>query len=273
MIDQASTARHAAWDVSHVDIAETMRVLEGMANSLIVRWGKELIGRLPARSESIEIGSGLGKLSLLLAMAGIRPTLFDSSSKALEQARYLFDAMELEAAFEVGDALQLPEEMRGKFDLSMSLGLNEHFRGLARQEIFDAHANVLRSGGWTLIGVPNRHCLSYRTAMFMWKLTGRWPQGLYEYGFSRRELGYRMERAGFKKISIVAGTYPVKDFERFIVGNLRAAGRKLMRMEKPHAARANVSKEAVYRAVERASAPEQLSSSQSYMWIAMGRRP
>ncbi|GMR00095.1 MAG: hypothetical protein BMS9Abin18_0926 [Zetaproteobacteria bacterium] len=155
----------------------------------------------------------------------------------------------------------------------MSLGVNEHFSGQPRQTIFDAHFAVLKSGGRTLIAVPNRYCLSYRAAMLMWKLTGRWPQGLYEYGFTRKELVRRMCDAGFEEISVVSGTRPVDDFHRYILGNLRAAMRKFLHY--PSMVKESlipVTNEMVRAAANMAEPPVQLVSSQSYMWIAMGRR-
>jgi len=271
-MNQASTG-HQAWDVESVDMDAIRRVLLGMSGSLVVRYGKVLLQRLPAEPSCIEIGSGLGKLSLLLAMTGARPSLLDSSAPTLEQARAFFADMKVPVETVVGDALDIPPELEGKFNLSMSLGVNEHFRGAARQGIFDAHAKVLQPGGCTLIGVPNRHCLSYRIALRMWKWTGRWPHDLYEYGFSRRELVRRMRDAGFADISVVSGTRPGADFRHYIWGNLRAAVRKLLRWPAPPSVgRARVTTDEIRTALDRAPPPERLVSQQSYMWLAMGRK-
>jgi len=269
---QTSTG-HRTWDVESIDVNAVRHVLVGMAGSLIVRYGKQLLQRFPAGSSSIEIGSGIGKLSLLLAQTGSRSSLFDSSAPTLEQARLLFESMDTPVETVVGDALDMPPALVDHFDLSMSLGVNEHFKGDARQEIFDAYARVLRLGGWALIGVPNRHCLSYRTAMLMWKWTGRWPKDLYEYGFSRRELMQRMRNAGFTDVNVVSGTRPGDDFRYYILGNLCAAARKLLRRpSSPQAEPEAVTDDVIRAAVHRALPPQRLVSQQSYMWIAMGRR-
>jgi len=269
---QASTG-HQAWDVESLDIDAIRCVLLGMSGSLVVRYGKVLLQRLPAEPSCIEIGSGLGKLSLLLAMTGARPSLLDSSAPTMGQARLLFESMGTPVETVVGDALDMPPALAERFDLSMSLGVNEHFKGDARQGIFDVHARVLRSGGWTLIGIPNRYCLSYRTALLVWKLTGRWPKDLYEYGFSRRELLQRMRDAGFENISVVSGTFPMNDFRRYILGNLRAAMRKFLHYSPAvKDASTPVTNEMIRAAVNRVEPPVQLVSNQSYMWITMGKK-
>jgi len=268
---QASTG-HQAWDVESLDVDAICRVLLGMSDSFVVRYGKVLLQHLSAEPLCIEIGSGIGKLSLLLAMTGARPSLLDSSALTLEQARTLFANLKVPVETVVGDALDIPPELEGKFSLSMSLGVNEHFRGAARQGIFDAHAKVLRPGGWTLIGVPNRHCLSYRIALRMWKWTGRWPHDLYEYGFSRRELMRRMRDAGFADVVVVSGTRPGDDFRYYIWGNLRAAVRKLLRRSAPLGDRATVTVDTIRTALDCAPPPERLVSQQSYMWITIGRK-
>ncbi|GMR00096.1 MAG: hypothetical protein BMS9Abin18_0927 [Zetaproteobacteria bacterium] len=106
-MNQTSTGHHA-WDVESPDMDAVRRVLLGMSNSLVVRYGKLLFQRLPAGASSIEIGSGLGKLSLLLAMSGARASLLDSSVSTLEQARILFASMEIPVETVVGDALDIP---------------------------------------------------------------------------------------------------------------------------------------------------------------------
>lgn len=225
-MSQEAIGIHAAWDVSDIDVAGELQRLDRMAESLVVRHLKGLMETLPPGPASIEIGSGLGKLSWFSTVLGADATLLDSSAAALASAQRLYAACDLPVSTQNADALALPDALKGDFDLSMSLGVNEHFSGGARQAIFDAHFEVLRSGGAAFICVPNRHCLSYRTAMLMWRLTGRWPKGLYEYGFSIAELRRRMRQAGFADIEVFSGTRPIDDFSYFVLGNLRAAFRK-----------------------------------------------
>lgn len=222
-----SIGTHEAWDVSDIILEDELRHLEGMAGSLLVGHLKEQVKSLPKEFSAIEIGSGLGKSGLFTAMLGAHVTLLDSSSEVLQSARRLYGACGLPLETWAENALSLPEALRDNFDLSLSLGVNEHFSGEARQAIFDAHYAVLRPDGMTFIAVPNRHCFSYRLAMWMWRLTGRWPSDLYEYGYSIGELHERMQQAGFTNVEIISGTFPKQDFRFLFLGNLRAALRKL----------------------------------------------
>lgn len=269
-----STAGHRVWDVGDVDFAGLAPGLFSMAASLVVRHGIRLMRQLPPAPQTVEIGAGLGKMSMLLGLNGAVPTLIDSSSTALNEAAGLFDKAGVPMRICCCDALELPPELMNRFDMSMSLGLNEHFSGALRQKIFDVHYDVLKGGGYALIAVPNRYCISYRVAMAVWKLTGRWSEGLYEQGFSRSELVRRMEQAGFADVRVVSGTYPKSDFNHYILGNLRAALRKIggRRDGNQPESQPEVSVAQIRQALRRAEAPDDFVSSQSYMLIAMGRR-
>lgn len=148
---------------------------------------------------TIELGSGRGDLSALLAACGANVTLLDTSEKALDQARRRFDRLELPARFEKGDMLGTLDAFRGRFDAAFSSGVIEHFRGDDRTRVVRAHYDVLRPGGLAVISVPNARCFPYR----MWKsyleLRGWWPYGL-ELPYAKRELVRRARQAGFARV-------------------------------------------------------------------------
>jgi len=273
-----SIGTHTSWDINSIDSERELVRLYGMAESLAVRYVKQALESLPNNCSSIEIGSGLGKMSFFPALLGSNVNLLDSSAPALKAAESLYAHCKLAVKTHKYDALSLPPSLMGMFDLSLSLGVNEHFSGKHRQQIFDVHHDVLKSGGRTVIAVPNRHCISYRIAMMVWKLTGRWPEGLYEYGFSHSELKLRMMKAGFAEIEVVSGTYAQNDFHRFILGNLKAALRKfgLMRRAKvldKEGIEEAPSSDDVRERFLKLGEPEVFSNHQSYTWIATGKRP
>ncbi|MDT8375485.1 MAG: class I SAM-dependent methyltransferase [Mariprofundaceae bacterium] len=268
------TTGHSAWDVSDVDLVAFRQALHGMASSIAVGHALALLPELPPKARSIEIGCGLGKMSALMGLAGVSPVLFDSSQATLDEARKAFHSIDVSVECVLGDALDLPSEVIASFDLSMSWGLNEHFSGKPRQKIFDAHAEVLKENGWSIIGVPCRNCISYRMAMLVWKLTGRWPKGLYEYGFDRSELARRMQQAGFKKIKVLSGTRPGDDFRHYILGNLRAVVHKftgLFPKDKPPDIKGATISDIRQKLLE-SGRPNEFLSSQSYMLIAIGQK-
>lgn len=157
-----------------------------------VRWRRirrEIRTRIgdPAGLKVVEIGAGTGVGAALLAGEGASATVVDYSRLALERSRLFFQGASLGGEFLCADALDLPAELRGKFDVSLSFGLAEHFTGPRRVGIIAAHLDLLRPGGVAFISVPNSWNLPYRMFKFAAQRTGRWRVG-EEYPFTRREL-------------------------------------------------------------------------------------
>jgi SAM-dependent methyltransferase len=148
---------------------------------------------------TIELGSGRGDLSTLLAERGAEVTLVDSSEKALTQARHRFDRLGLDARFVCADFLHEAARWRGGFDVALSSGVIEHFEGADRTTVVRAHCDALAPGGLAVISVPNAWCLPYRVWKFHLEHRGWWPYGL-ELPYSRPELLRRMRLAGFGRV-------------------------------------------------------------------------
>src|SRR5207249_1744272 len=87
------------------------------------------------------------------------------------------------------------EELRGRFDVSMSFGLCEHFLDERRRGVVAAHLNCVRAGGIAMLGVPNRRSPVYRIWMGTLKRRGSWPLGTEE-PFSPAELARLAREAG-----------------------------------------------------------------------------
>lgn len=148
---------------------------------------------------TIELGSGRGDISVLLAELGAKVTLLDASELALDQARRRFSRRGLDADCVVGDLFSPAAELIARFDLSLSTGVIEHFVGEQRTRAVRAHAAVLRNGGMTMISVPNAWCLPYRLWKFYLELRGWWPYGT-ERPYSRCELVRRAGESGLEHI-------------------------------------------------------------------------
>jgi len=114
---------------------------------------------------TVELGSGRGDLSVLLAQAGAEVTLLDASDRALDQARRRFDRLKLNASFVRGNMMEPAGGLSKRFDLSLSSGVIEHFRGSDRTRVIRCHHDALAAGGMTAISVPHAWCLPYR----LWK--------------------------------------------------------------------------------------------------------
>lgn len=190
-MSQQNTAQ--LWDAVWTRGADVSRDLYAVAKEeRLIRWQRmeaaivERFGGFDGLSV-IELGAGRGTNAALMARRGARVAVLDYSERALERARALFDELGLAAEFILQDALDLPESLLGRYDVSMSFGLAEHFLGDKRTGILDAHLKLLRDGGLAFISVPNAHNPPYRLYKWIAERTGRWTVG-EEYPFSRTEL-------------------------------------------------------------------------------------
>lgn len=151
----------------------------------------------------IEIGAGSGTNACLMAKRGAAVTILDYSEKAIERSRIFFERNNQKAEFILEDALALSPELLSKYDISMSFGLTEHFRGEDRININKAHFDLLRKGGVALISVPNKFNLPYRLYKFVAEKTGHWQVG-EEYPYSRKELSNLCHAFGIEEFSFCA---------------------------------------------------------------------
>lgn len=150
---------------------------------------------------TVELGCGRADLSVLLARRGADVTLLDYSTQALELARRRFDRLGLTASYAQANMLDGLANQREAYDVSLSIGVIEHFKGFERTRTLRAHHDVLRPGGMTLISVPNSWCGPYRAWKAYLELRGRWPYGM-EIPYTRRELLERSRRAGFNRLCV-----------------------------------------------------------------------
>lgn len=145
---------------------------------------------------AIELGSGRGDLSALLARHGAQVTLLDTSDRALGQARHRFHRTGFDAEFEPGDLFDEIGRRRSRFDVALSSGVIEHFAGVDRTRALRAHYETLRPGGLAIISVPHARCIPYRLWKGYLELRGCWPYGR-EIPYSKTEMLRRGHEAGF----------------------------------------------------------------------------
>ena len=153
----------------------------------------------------IEVGSGRGTNALLFAHRGSRVTLLDSEPLALQQGQELAEARGVVIDTRQADVFDLPDDLRGRFDVSMSFGLCEHFLDQRRQDVVTAHLELLKPGGVALVSVPNRWAPAYRAWMGIKKRRGTWEWGT-EVPFSVRELSRLGRNAGGTPLRPIFGS-------------------------------------------------------------------
>jgi len=160
----------------------------------------------------IEIGAGQGTNAALMSKHGATVTVLDYSEQAIERSKQFFSFNGLSANFIQSDALSLPSSLLGTFDISMSFGLAEHFKGFDRILINRAHFDLLRQGGIAFISVPNRNNLPYRISKFIAEKTGTWAFG-EEIPYSRAELRSLCKHIGISQYVFFGDSF-LKSFKQ-----------------------------------------------------------
>ncbi|MFC1581177.1 class I SAM-dependent methyltransferase, partial [Thermodesulfobacteriota bacterium] len=171
--------------------------------------------------KSIELGGGLGKMSVLFSLLGAKTTLVDYSPKQLKRAEYVAKKFQINSVFILKNILQLPKSFSGAYDVSMSFGTAEHFFGVERQKVFHVHSEVLRKGGLCIIWVPNRYGFFYHFGVLARKTFKRAVSKIDEIPFTRKDLRRRAERLRLKEIKIIGGEMLKNDFLNHIFNPYR----------------------------------------------------
>ncbi len=168
----------------------------------------------------VELGSGRGDAAVLLARAGARVTLVDYCESALALAERRFERLGLTADFVLADMCGDLSELAAKFDVAVSYGVIEHFRGPLRTRVIAAHRAVLQPRGLAIISVPHAWCPSYRLWKVVLELRGWWPYGM-EIPYTHRELRRRALHAGFARVRTTAFDFRWSIQEHVMKGLLR----------------------------------------------------
>lgn len=174
---------------------------------------------------TIELGCGEGKVSLLFSLLGAKTTLVDYSPKQLNRAKYIADKFEVTPLIIEENLLRLPRSLCGCYDISMSFGTAEHFFGEDRQAIFDVHCQVLRKGGLCILWVPNRYGVLFLFGVKLRRLLHKQVCAIDEIPFTRKELFFRATHSGLSQIKVVGGDLLKNDFKNFVLNIHNLFGR------------------------------------------------
>jgi 2-polyprenyl-3-methyl-5-hydroxy-6-metoxy-1,4-benzoquinol methylase len=156
--------------------------------------------------EVIEVGAGSGTYGAILARHGAKVTVLDYSANALQVSRELYESLGIEATFILADALAIGDDLKAKYDVSMSFGLAEHFADGQRLQIIRSHFDLIKPSGMTLISVPNLECWPYRFWKFQRTIRGKWDFGL-ELPYDQREFVDISKAIAVDKYSFIGSSF------------------------------------------------------------------
>lgn len=166
---------------------------------------------LSSGSSLLEIGSGSGHLSGLLAKQGYKVSLLDFSSIALEKAKLFFDKHNLQGNFIQADLTNLSSSDI-EYDLVWNSGVMEHFNSEALEKAFKSIKNI--SSRFFIFLVPNPLSLPY--LMYRYKLMkeGNW---IYGTEFLRTNYDEILVKSGFEIVdTIFLGMKSTENFVEYI---------------------------------------------------------
>jgi len=130
----------------------------------------------------LELGGGIGLITIMYAQKGANVTLLDNAEGADELAKQFWGGLKHEYAKE--DLFKYSPKK--EFDVVTSFGLCEHFIKGKRREILERHIKFLKKDGVVFLSTPYKYGVFYRAAKFLMEITGRWKYGL-EVPFSKSE--------------------------------------------------------------------------------------
>jgi len=168
------------------------------------------IETIQGKVNTLEVGSGSGRLSCFLASKGYETTCLDYSPNALRVAVNNYRLSKNKGIFVMGDAESLPFK-NGSFEVVLSTGLLEHFPD--PQLVVNEMARVLKPGGcfisdivpeklWSLY-MSEEHISRIIKSIKPW-IKGVRQERIYEGRLSKRDIKRCLQSADLFDINIIA---------------------------------------------------------------------
>jgi ubiquinone/menaquinone biosynthesis C-methylase UbiE len=154
---------------------DIQKLAEELKKGKYLLWNEVLHQYTENSLKTLDLGSGRGENSAMLAMHKRETTLFDWSKKNLDFSKRLFEAINRKGNFIKGDITKpLPFE-DSTFDTVFCCGVLEYFTDQQIKEILKEAFRVAQKR--VIILVPNAYSFCYRLGMWYMKRTNNWPWG------------------------------------------------------------------------------------------------
>jgi malonyl-CoA O-methyltransferase len=138
-------------------------------------WEQEILLSTEPGQSVLEVGSGTGEMSLMLAQTGRLATAFDISDESLAFARKCAERLGLKLRTMQGDATRALPLADGQFDVVWSSGLLDRVTPRQRRAMIAEFARVARKR--VVVMVANAASVAYRAGMDSQQRRGVWPYG------------------------------------------------------------------------------------------------
>lgn len=164
-----------AWAGVLLDGATPEAVARDVMAGRVLPWSRLLVDLTADSVTVLDLGSGRGDHSALLALAGRKPTLLDWSSPNLGFSARLFALLGVAGTFCQADLTDPLPFRTASFDTVFSCGVLEYFDDPTIRSVVSEAFRVARKR--VVMMVPNAVCLSYRLGKWHLERAGRWPWG------------------------------------------------------------------------------------------------
>ena len=180
-------------------------------------------------AELIELGSGSGVLSSILAEQGYQTTLVDFSSVALEKSKLFFHKKQLSGEFLLGDIFNVSSLVDKTYDVSWNSGVMEHFHAQELLALFKSIYSITKK--FYICIVPNPESLPYLLFRYKAMKKGTWLYGLEflrdDYENIAQDAGFKLVKKKYLGIEFTQdyinyffGVEAAKDYQEFIENGL-----------------------------------------------------
>lgn len=183
----------SSWSRILLDGARPEAVAAAVAAGRVMPWAHLLLESCRGVETVLDIGSGRGDLSAMLALHGKRTTLLDWSEENLRFSRELFKVLAVRGRFCQADATKHLPFRTSSYDLVFTCGVLEFFS--------DPQIELVLEESWRvctrklIVLVPNALSVAYRLGKWYMERTGAWDWN--------GEVPFRSLRSYFKKLGAV----------------------------------------------------------------------
>ncbi len=164
----------AQWEAVLLEKAPDKIAAEVKSNK-VLPWVKTLLEFTCDSETTLDLGSGRGENSAVLALHGKSTTLLDWSKTNLNFSQNVFARLGLKGQFCQGDMTRVLPFRDSSFDTVFSCGVLEYFDEQTNDAIVKEAFRVARHR--VIMMIPNAYSVGYRVGKWYMEKTGKWVWG------------------------------------------------------------------------------------------------